>query len=97
MHLRQIEIKGYRGIRKLTLDLDQQINIFVGRNNTGKSSILEAIMLAATAPNLYRDALNNDLLQTIRDRLGSKSIKYLINIKELSSEIKISMKEDLRK
>ncbi len=89
MHLQQIEIEGYRGIERLSLNLDQQINIFVGRNNTGKSSILEAIMLAATAPNLYHDVLNNDLLQTIRDRLGSKSIKYLINVNELSAEIKM--------
>jgi len=82
MHLRRIEIKGYRGIRKLTLDLDQQINIFVGRNNTGKSSILEAIMLAATASSQYYDALGNDILEVIRRRIGEGKERYLINVDE---------------
>ncbi len=91
MHLQRIEIKGYRGIRRLVLDLDQQINILVGRNNTGKSSVLEAIMLAATAPAQYYDALGNDILKLIRKRVGEQKERYLINVSEHYATILASL------
>lgn len=39
-------INGYRGLRGLTLEELNKINIFVGPNNCGKTSILEAIILS---------------------------------------------------
>ncbi|XKE95406.1 ATP-binding protein [Metaplanococcus flavidus] len=43
--LQAINIKSYRGIKELELNKLSFINIFVGENNTGKTSILEAIQL----------------------------------------------------
>ena len=40
-----IEIKAYRGLRDVTLDGLGIVNILVGENNTGKTSILEAIQM----------------------------------------------------
>lgn len=40
-----IEIKAYRGLRDVTLDGLGTVNILVGENNTGKTSILEAIQM----------------------------------------------------
>ena len=41
--IKEVEIENFRGIRKGTLTSLKGINILVGRNNTGKSTILEAI------------------------------------------------------
>lgn len=41
----KIEINNFRGIRHLVLNNIKQINLFVGKNNCGKSSILDAIFL----------------------------------------------------
>lgn len=41
----RIEIENFRGIRHLVLDNIGQINLLVGRNNCGKSSILDAVFL----------------------------------------------------
>ncbi|GAB4286866.1 MAG: hypothetical protein Fur0025_19770 [Oscillatoriaceae cyanobacterium] len=40
-----IEIKGYRGFKKLELSQLGQFNIFVGLNNSGKTSLIEAISI----------------------------------------------------
>jgi ATPase subunit of ABC transporter with duplicated ATPase domains len=45
MHVRKIKIEGYRTFRKFELDLNQHLNIIVGDNETGKSTLLEAINL----------------------------------------------------
>ncbi|MEM0441130.1 MAG: AAA family ATPase [Candidatus Caldarchaeum sp.] len=59
--INRLTVKNFRGIGKLDL-ATKPINIFVGRDNTGKSSVLEAVTIAATAPTGYTDALNVDLL-----------------------------------
>ncbi|HEU5403160.1 MAG TPA: AAA family ATPase [Terriglobales bacterium] len=46
--LSKIVIQNYRTFRKFTLDFDPTMNILVGDNDAGKSTILEAISLALT-------------------------------------------------
>ncbi len=41
----KVEIDNFRGIRHLVLDNIGQINLLVGKNNCGKSSILDALFL----------------------------------------------------
>lgn len=43
--IEKINISGYRGFESLTIADLRRINLFVGRNNCGKSSILEAVEL----------------------------------------------------
>lgn len=45
--IRSIKIHGYRGFRDLALENLGQINLLVGKNNSGKSSVLEALQLLA--------------------------------------------------
>ncbi len=43
--LRDLTVEGYRGIRHLRLPELGRVNLFVGKNNAGKTSLLEAIRL----------------------------------------------------
>ena len=45
MFLSELEIENYRGIESLKIDKIKQVNLIVGKNNSGKTSILEAIFL----------------------------------------------------
>ncbi len=45
MPLRHIEIEGFRGIRRMTLDLDDTTAL-IGENSCGKTSVLDALELA---------------------------------------------------
>lgn len=46
--LPSLEIEGYRAIRHLRIAKLGQVNLFVGKNNVGKTSLLEAIRLFAS-------------------------------------------------
>ena len=43
--IERLEIENFRGLDKLTVDGLARVNVFVGANNVGKTSLLEAILL----------------------------------------------------
>jgi AAA15 family ATPase/GTPase len=47
----RIEIERFRGIRHAHIDGFKQINLFFGKNNCGKSSLLESLFLASGVSN----------------------------------------------
>jgi len=49
MFLRKIQIENFRGIKCLSLELDE-LTVLIGENNTGKTTILEALRTCLTRP-----------------------------------------------
>ncbi len=47
--LRKVLIKNYRSFKDFKLEFSRGVNIIVGSNDAGKSTLLEAINLALTA------------------------------------------------
>jgi len=45
-YVKGLEVEGYRGLRQASLTDFAEINVFVGRNGSGKSSLLEALYTA---------------------------------------------------
>ena len=71
----KIDIKNFRGIKNLSIDSIKRINLLIGQNNCGKSSVLEAIFL--------NQALNNtQIVPTITNIRGSNinEVEDLSNI-----------------
>jgi putative ATP-dependent endonuclease of OLD family len=48
MHITRIYIKGFKRFEEFDLELNPNFNVIVGDNETGKSSLLEAIALVLT-------------------------------------------------
>ncbi len=42
MHISEVRLEGFRGAKELTLKLHKNLNLFVGVNGAGKSSVLDA-------------------------------------------------------
>ena len=72
-----IEVKGFRGFRELAIPKFGKVNLITGRNNAGKSSLLEAIRILVTRGSLdtlqailnYREE-TNEFTDPDRDLLG---------------------------
>ena len=61
MFIKKIKIKNFRIIKNLELDLNKNINIFIGDNAQGKTSILESIYLLALTKS-FRNIEDVDLI-----------------------------------
>jgi len=45
MHIQSIKIKNFKSFQDVTILLNSDINILTGKNNSGKTTVLEAIAL----------------------------------------------------
>lgn len=70
----EIDIKNYKAVQDMTFPCNS-INILVGPNNTGKSSILESIALGVSSLNDLKDTFDNNILESS----SYDKIKYFIN------------------
>ncbi|MDE6312405.1 MAG: AAA family ATPase, partial [Lachnospiraceae bacterium] len=48
MTIRKLLIRNYKSIENTVINLNEDINIFVGENDSGKSTILEALSIVTT-------------------------------------------------
>jgi putative ATP-dependent endonuclease of OLD family len=62
MYLAQVEVRNFRCLRDLRVDLQPGLNVLVGRNNVGKTALLSAIRIALGPASARGDAvwLNED-------------------------------------
>ena len=84
MTIKIIEIENYKGISKLRFN-PRKINILVGRNNTGKTSVLEAIHLLFYNEEIQKTTMSSffniyfeDRTITISATVDSEKIKITI-------------------
>ena len=79
MKIERVLIEGFRGINERIEIKPRRINIIVGRNNTGKSSILDGISLLIPSFNNYKDVLGKNIIRDVLYQTKKISVKYLIN------------------
>lgn len=78
--LNSFHIKNFKNFRNLTLDTLGRINLIVGKNNVGKSSLLEAISIYITngEENWLRDLLANrgeEIPMAKGDEINAENVK----------------------
>ena len=59
MYLKKFHIKHFRCIEDLTIELKKGVNVLIGENNTGKTSILDALRLSFSIGTQRRDIYFN--------------------------------------
>ncbi len=72
LHYPDLKIEGFRGIKDLHIQRLGRVNLITGKNNTGKSTVLEALLLHANngAPRVIGDILasRGEYLRETRSR-----------------------------
>ena len=69
MYLKNIEIVNFRNIDRINLDFNKNVNIFIGKNAQGKTSILESIYILAFTKS-SKNFLDDELIK--KDKLFFK-------------------------
>ena len=77
--LTNVNIKNFRGINKIEINNFKTINIFLGKNNCGKTSILEAVFLIIGMSNpVFNISINN-----FRDYIHHETDGFRLIFKDL--------------
>ena len=91
--LKKLFIKNYKGLKDISFETSE-INIIVGRNNTGKSSILESIGLLLSSLNGFKDSLDHNIFDVILRAKSINSLRYLINFDGTKALISANLLKD---
>ncbi|RZN15708.1 MAG: hypothetical protein EF812_01620 [Methanosarcinales archaeon] len=87
--IKNVEITNYKGIEETQFSCGS-INIIVGPNNTGKSSILESIWMAVASLNDFEDNLETHLT----DITETEDIRHLIRQGKQKSTVALEIFEN---
>ena len=85
MKIQKVKIKGYKIFEDVTINMNENINIFVGENDSGKTTILEAIAMALTGKvggasiqsRITPDWFNNSIRTKYRDDIKNSRLATL--------------------
>jgi len=77
-HIKKIKLKNFKKFETFTIDFDSEINLFIGDNEAGKSSILTAIDIALSGSRnkIETHGLDNLFNQNTIDTFLSSEKKY---------------------
>jgi len=79
LFIRHLTIERFRAIGNRIELSPGMVNILVGRNNTGKSSILDAVALIVSSLNDYRDMLGRPIFKEVFSSEKNLRLKYLMH------------------
>ena len=84
-HFESLNIKSYKGLENLKIDRLNKINLFAGENNSGKTSLLEAIRLLVG----QNDANNFLALQELRGKFAERKMPSSWIVENVSNRVEI--------
>ncbi len=88
MNIQKLEITHFRGIHELSLDLHPRMNVLVGANGAGKSSMLDALaIIFSRVVSMIRTGKNTGRNIGVLDiSAGKKFSKIFITVNELAQQ-----------
>jgi DNA replication and repair protein RecF len=93
LYIKYVELQNYRNYESVKIDLNKNINIFVGNNAQGKTNMLEAIFVCAFGKS-FRTNREKELIRFDRDYF---SIKSVIQKENREMDIRIIQSKDNKK
>ena len=60
MKIRKLHIENYKSLKNVQFELNEGVNIFIGKNNSGKSNLIDALLfLSALMESNVNNAISN--------------------------------------
>jgi DNA replication and repair protein RecF len=88
--IKSLSVFGLRNLEPQTIHFKDSLNLLLGDNGQGKTSILEAIFLLSHAKSFRTPTLKNILRNDYSDKIGSSKAVIETELGELTLEVKIS-------
>ena len=86
IHIESVNLKGYKSIRDLSVDIKEGLNIIIGANGSGKTNFMEFLNLACRRD--YAKLFDNQNRKFEYEIKGSIFLTKIIGSKVFQSEVK---------
>lgn len=93
MIVKNLKIKNYRNLKEETIDLNEDLNIFVGDNGQGKTNLLESVYLCSIG-RTFRLNSENDLINFNENK---SSVEILLNRDNKNITVELTLERNKRK
>lgn len=93
-YIKTLHIEGFKKFSTLDVQLNEHMNIFVGENEAGKSTILEAIKIVINQQyrnsdkSILKELFNTQMVQTFLANPSVQSLPYILIELELILDAK---------
>lgn len=83
-YIEQIQIEGLKKFKKLDIAFNPHMNIIVGENEAGKSTVLEAIKIVLNQmyknadKSILKELFNNDMVENFKKNPDVKTLPYIL-------------------
>jgi predicted ATP-dependent endonuclease of OLD family len=94
--LKSLHITNFRGFRDLKIDSLKRVNLLTGHNNTGKTGVLEALVLLLSDPESGQRQLLPNLFRPVGGDYNENFWKWLIYNKSAAINLQIKASFDDR-
>ncbi len=84
MRIFEIEIENFKAIEKLTISCNENVNIIIGENNIGKSTIFEAIQFWKLAYDVLINASGKNFYQAGTTKYISFEQLFFLRVTKLN-------------
>lgn len=96
MKIEKIKVENFRSLKNFTIDLEDTMSLIVGKNNTGKTSLIEILnKFINKSGTIEPDDFNIDYLKNLEKNVRDESYEFLIQGIKLKIFIKYDENDNL--
>ena len=96
MKIEKIKVENFRSLRNFSIELEETLSLIVGKNNTGKTSLIEILNKFVNKSSIIEpDDFNIEYLKELEKNVKDESYEFITQGVKLKIFIKYDEKDNL--
>jgi putative ATP-dependent endonuclease of the OLD family len=75
MRITKIDVKNFRLLKNVTVDMEEELSLIIGKNNCGKTSLLLVLDKFLGDKSFYFDDFNADYKEELKEKIENDAVQ----------------------
>lgn len=76
MKIEKIKVKNFRSLKNFSIDLEDELSLIVGKNNVGKTSVIEILNKFLNKNTIESEDFNIEYVKELESHIKDKEYKW---------------------